>query len=216
MPFNAEIVARAIAACPVPVVTGIGHEPDNSIADMVADLRASTPTAAAEAVAPSLTELAAVTTRERRALGRALDNRVQSAWQRVARLAERPVLRDPHAVLGIVEQALDLRAQRLMHVLPERISRDEQRVVYVRDRLRRAGVRLTEGSAVKVGVSAARLESLSPLAILSRGYAVCLAEDGHTIVKHVADVQPRDRVSVRVSDGHIRAEVSSTATLEER
>ena len=54
MPFNAEEVARAVVACPVPVVTGIGHEPDNSIADMVADVRASTPTAAAEAVAPSL------------------------------------------------------------------------------------------------------------------------------------------------------------------
>lgn len=216
MPFNAEIVARAVAACPVPVVTGIGHEPDNSIADMVADLRASTPTAAAEAVAPSLTELSSVATRERRALARALQNRVQSAWQRVVRLAERPVLRDPHAVLGIAEQALDVRAQRLVRALPERIAKDTQRVVYVRDRIRRAGARLTEGPAAKIGISAARLESLSPLAILSRGYAVCFAEDGRTIVKHIAEVKPRDKVSVRVSDGHIRAEVSSTASLEER
>lgn len=216
MPFNAEEVARAIAACPVPVVTGIGHEPDNSIADMVADIRASTPTAAAEAVAPSLEELSAVVARERRALARALQNRVQAAASRVARLAERPVLRDPHAVLGAAEQALDVRALRLSRALPERLARSAERLGYSRDRLTRVGPRLIERGSARVGMVAARLEDLSPLKILGRGYAVCYAADGAAVIKAVGSVEVNDNVSVRVSDGLIDATVTSTRLKEER
>jgi exodeoxyribonuclease VII large subunit len=215
MPFNAEEVARAIVACPVPVVTGIGHEPDNSIADMVSDVRASTPTAAAEAVAPSLEELSTAVTRERRALARALQNRVQSAALRVARLAERPVLRDPHAVLGAAEQALDLRALKLSRALPERLSRDAQVLTYARDRLVRVGPRLRERFGTSVATVAGRLDDLSPFAILARGYAVCYAADGHTVIKRTDEAQANDAVSVRVADGFIHANVTSTRTLEE-
>ena len=216
MPFNAEEVARAVVTCPVPVVTGIGHEPDNSIADMVADVRASTPTAAAEAASPSLDELSAVVARERRALARALQNRVQSAASRVARLAERQVLRDPHAVLGVAEQALDLRAQRLSRALPARLARDAQRLSYSREGLTRVGPRLIERAESGVGMAAARLEDLSPLKILGRGYAVCYAADGATVIRAVGSVKPDDLVSVRVSDGHIDATVTSTRLKEER
>ena len=175
MPFNAEEVARAVIACPVPVVTGIGHEPDNSIADMVADLRASTPTAAAEAVAPAMSELSSILVRERRALARALQNRVRTAAQRVTRLAERPVLRDPHAVLGPVSQRLDYVGMRLARAIPERLARDTERVDYLRGRIVRVGTRLTERSQARLGMAAARLEDLSPLAILARGYSATFA-----------------------------------------
>jgi exodeoxyribonuclease VII large subunit len=215
MPFNAEEVARAVVECPVPVVTGIGHEPDNSIADMVADLRASTPTAAAEAVAPSLEELSAVIGRERRALARALQNRVQAAAARVTRLAERPVLRDPHAVLGGAEQALDLRALRLSRALPERLARDAQRLAYSRERLTRIGPRLVEHGDARMRMIAARLDDLSPLKILGRGYAVCYAADGTTVIKGIGSVRVNDTVSVRVSDGHIGAIVTTTTGLKE-
>ena len=215
MPFNAEEVARAVAACPIPVVTGIGHEPDTSIADMVADLRASTPTAAAEAVAPSIDELAAVVMREWRALGRALEHHVRAAAHQVARLAERSVLRDPHAILGVAAQALDIAGLRLSRALPERLERDAERLAYARDRLRRMGPRLTERVATRVGTAAARLDDLSPLKILGRGYAVCYAADGRTVLKSVAPVQTNDTVRVRVSDGTIVANVTSTEESEE-
>ena len=216
MPFNAEQVARAVAACPVPVVTGIGHEPDNSIADMVSDLRASTPTAAAEACAPSIEELVTAVGRERRSLARALQSRVQAAAHRVARLAERPVLRDPHAVLGAAAQALDVAALRLSRALPERLARDAQRLAYARDRLRRVGPGLTQRLATQMTNACARLDDLSPLKILGRGYAVCYVADDHSVLKSIATVRAEDRVLVRVSDGTIAANVTSTHELEER
>ncbi len=210
MPFNSEEVARAVAACQVPVVTGIGHEPDNSIADMVGDVRASTPTAAAEAVAPDMAELQSVLLRERRALARALQNRVHTAAQRVARLAGRPVLRDPQAVLGPVTQRLDYVSMRLSRAIPERLARDSQRVEYLAGRILRAGPHLADRSRSRFEMAAARLEDLSPLAILGRGYSATFAEDGRTVVKSISQVQPGDLVQVRVSDGRILATVSET------
>lgn len=216
MPFNAEEVARAVVASPVPVVTGIGHEPDTSIADMVADLRASTPTAAAEAVAPALQELDAVLTRERRALARALHNRVATAAQRVARLAERPVLRDPRAVLGKAMQAIDDARQRLNRAIPEKLGRDRQRLDLERDRLRRIGPRLLERATAQRDQRHAALDALSPLAILERGYSATFAADGHTVVTRVSQVRMTDEIHVRVSDGEIRATVTGTDPKEER
>jgi len=216
MPFNSEQVARAVVASPVPVVTGIGHEPDTSIADMVADLRASTPTAAAEAVSPSHADLSLALVRERRALAAALQNRVKSAAQHVARLAERPVLRDPHAVLGPVAQAIDMAGMRLARALPQRLARDSQRIAYARDRLRRVGPALLDRAGAASALRAAQLENLSPLVILSRGYAVCFAADGSTVIKSSKDVQPGDGVVVRVDDGQIGASVTHLIQLEER
>jgi exodeoxyribonuclease VII large subunit len=216
MPFNAEQVARAVVACPVPVVTGIGHEPDTSIADMVADLRASTPTAAAEAVTPSHEQLTLTLAREHRALAAALQNRVKSAAQQVMRLAERPVMRDPQAVLGPVTQAIDIAAMRLARAIPERLARDAQRVTYFRERLLRAGPALVESARASLAVGAARLEDLSPLGILTRGYAVCYASDGATVVKSVGDVDTGDGVVVRLRDGSIGASVTGLMQLEDR
>ena len=216
MPFNAEKVARALVACPVPVVTGIGHEPDTSIADMVADLRASTPTAAAEAVSPSHEQLTAALVRERRALAAALQNRVKSAAHQVSRLAERPVLRDPHAVLGPVAQAIDLAGMRLARAIPQRLARDGQRVAYARDRLLRVGPTLVERATALRAMRKARLDDLSPLAILGRGYSICFAADGKTVVKSTAGMNPGDDVVVRVLDGKIAASVTHLIPLEER
>ena len=120
MPFSSEEVARAVAAMPVPVVTGVGHEPDTCIADMVSDLRASTPTAAAEAVAPSIDELGKVLERERRLAGPgALAHR---AGRRAPRASARGAAgaSDRDAVLGPAAQALDRQRSRWL-----RRSRDE-------------------------------------------------------------------------------------------
>lgn len=214
MPFNAEVVARAVVASPVPVVTGIGHEPDNSIADMVSDLRASTPTAAAEAVAPSVDELAAALSRERRLLGRALQQRLQEAVHRVARLAARPVLSDPNAILGAAAQRLDMAAMRLSSALPARLARDLQRLEYARDRLLRIGPRIAERPAQRMAMMAARLDDLSPLAILGRGYAVCYAADGRSVVRDVSEIAAGEDIRVRVSGGRIEATVTGTGPWE--
>lgn len=216
MPFNAEDLARAVATSPVPVVTGIGHEPDTSIADMVADLRASTPTAAAESVAPSCDEVAAVLGLKRRALGRALQHRVASAAHRVTRVAERPAFCDPDALLAAAGQALDLSRMRLVRAIPQRLERDAQRMGRAADRLGSAGPRLLERHERAVGLQAARLQDLSPLAILARGYAACFAEDGRTVVRSVGQVSVGDSVTVRVDDGTIGCTVGSTTRSREQ
>lgn len=214
MPFNSELVARAIATSRAPVVTGIGHEPDNSIADMVADHRASTPTAAAEAAAPSAPELTSMIERERRMLGRALSARVQSLAHRVSRLSERPCLCDAYAVLGPACQQVDLARMRLRRAIPEKLAHDRQRVAHVQERLRFVAGRLTEPYSRKAGLQAARLENLSPLKILSRGYAATFAADGTTVVRSITQVAPGDTLNVRVSDGRIGCTVESVEKEE--
>lgn len=212
MPFNHELVARTVAACPIPIVTGIGHEPDDSIADMVADVRASTPTAAAEAVAPSVEELESVLASASNSLGRALRHRVQSAEHRLTLLARRPVFCDVTLLAGQAWQALDVMAQALSTAIPRRLERDTERLSYVQDRLVRVGPRIHERAAESLGRNAARLSDLSPLGILGRGYAVCFAADGSRVVRSALDVEPGDRVSVRVAEGHIGCIVETAET----
>lgn len=210
MPFNSETVARAVAGLPVPVVTGIGHEPDTSVADMVADLRASTPTAAAEAVAPSVAELEALVSRERHLLGRALKHTTQHAAHAVMSLAARPAFTDPHVLLGPAGQALDGIRVRLERAIPERLDRDARRVGFVRERMVSLGPRLVERGRTKAGLAAARLEGLSPLAILARGYSASFGAEGHNVIKSISQVGVGDRIVVEVSDGRIGCTVTDT------
>lgn len=200
MPFNDEAVARAVVACPVPVVTGIGHEPDTSIADMVADLRASTPTAAAEAVAPSGEEVAVRLTSLRRLLARALSGSVRAAERRVAVLRSHAVFRDPKALTSQFAQRLDGAASGLPRALPGRIERDRVRLAAAGERLGGEAGRSVERAGARLGLAASRLGDLSPLGILARGYAVCYSEKG-AVVRSSDALDPGDRVTVRLHRG---------------
>ena len=137
MPFNDEGLARAVAACPIPVVTGIGHEPDNSIADMVADLRASTPTGAALQVTPDTHELLADLTSKAHRICSALSRNLEQSRLTLDRYASRPVLADPHTLFATDLMTLDIMHDRLsrsvsstflsiasaLHLLQDRLSR---------------------------------------------------------------------------------------------
>lgn len=235
MPFNTEVVARAIVASPVPVVTGIGHEPDTSIADMVADLRASTPTAAAEAVAPDVKDVSRRLQSQRRLLGRALAHLVGANEHRLLLLARRPVFCDAEALLGSRMQALDILAAALGRALPTRLERQgesleravrslerlgpqitavhEVRIARMAERTVAAGRELVASAERAIGAAAARLDDLSPLAILGRGYAVCYESEG-AIVRSSAQVSPGARVRVRLAQGRLGCIVESAETEE--
>jgi len=200
MPFNDEAVARAVVACPVPVVTGIGHEPDTSIADMVSDFRASTPTAAAEAVAPSCGEVTARLTDRRRLLARALSGSVRAAERRVAVLRSHAVFRDRRALTAMAAQRLDAAAAGLPRALPGRIARDGTRLDAAAVRIRSAVERAVERAGSSLGLTGSRLEDLSPLGILARGYAVCYSEAGD-VVRASSTLDPGDHVVVRLHAG---------------
>lgn len=234
MPFNSEEVARAVRACPVPVVTGIGHEPDDSIADMVSDLRASTPTAAAEAVAPSSEEVSKRLSAASALLARALTHTVRESAHRVHLLSRRPVFRDITCLLATRMQALDGIADALGRAIPEKVRRDTERawmaraalvrvgnrllerpemsLVATRDRFVAEGPRILERHARTAGLAAARLQDLSPLAILGRGYAVCYEETGTRVIRSAENVAPGDRVRVTLGAGRLGCLVETTET----
>ena len=228
MPFNDEGLAREIASCPIPVVTGIGHEPDTSIADMVADLRASTPTGAAEAVSPRKENLqqgfSNASRRIHQACRRTMDDLAQSlgAW------ASRPSLADPHALFAQESMELDATAMRMHRAIPVGLKNDRTNLDHQSELLSRAGarfgdaqkrlldeagIRLLHGGGTIIAphegglaLAASRLNDLSPLAVLARGYAI--AHDGEgRIVKSTAQVETGDRLNISVSDGSIRCTV---------
>lgn len=227
--FNEEIVARAIAACPIPLVAGIGHEVDFTIADLVADVRAPTPSGAAELVVPDGTDwLRRVQVLERRlalAARRVLNDARLALRAAAARLARC----HPGFMLRQNAQRLDeLRAQ-LSVALRNRLTLDRLRVGNALARLRSASpamrvrtagdrvasFRLRLSSALRarltvpgtqLAVLSGRLHTVSPLRTLERGYAIVL-DAGGTVVRSTTQVQAGDAITARVADGVLKATV---------
>lgn len=237
MPFNDERLARAIAACPVPVVTGIGHEPDVTIADMVADVRASTPTGAAEAVVPDKASLCAGLDAQASSLSAVFGRRLDSARLRLESFASRPVLSDPQSLFSEEALTLDMAndrlhraaarfaerpqselsqlSARLGRALPHAAERDRTALARLEDRAWRAGATLLDVPSTQLALSAARLDDLSPLAILGRGYAV--ARDGAgNVMKSVAHASSGDMVTVMLADGDLSCTVEAVAPMRDR
>lgn len=213
MPFNDEALARAIASCPVPVVTGIGHEVDTTIADMVSDFRASTPTAAAESVSPSRESIEALFASRANALSAHSALTMRQASARLERLSERPVFRDPMQLFAADAQAIDAYSERISLALPHCMRQNRQSIVAYGDRLRLAGSGLLERFGLEARSQAARLHDLSPVAVLARGFAIARTGDG-SIVRSIEQAPSGSDVSVRVHDGILSCEVKSSHLLE--
>lgn len=184
MPFNDESLARAVAACPIPVVTGIGHEPDNSICDMVADLRCSTPTAAAEAVAPSVAELQEKVGNAASALRAAYEGRVLAARHRLGRLSSRPLWSDGHYLTGGPAQELDQLGDRLARAIPDALVGQKVALRDLSGRLARA----------LPGELASRRQGVEALGgRLARALPVELSSSRHELEKASGRLAPAER-----------------------
>lgn len=186
-PFNEEIVARAIVASPVPVVSAVGHETDFSIADFAADVRAATPSEAAERIAPDRSALRGRMLHVARALARSLAGLTRERRERLIGAARRAVFRRPLDMFMPKWQGLDETAGRLGADLEER--------------LRRAASRLE--------LAGARLEGLSPRKILERGYAVVLDADG-AAVTDASSLTEGTEISALLHKGGFLAKVVET------
>ena len=230
MPFNDEKVARTVAACAKPVITGIGHEPDNSIADMVGDLRCSTPTAAAEAATTEIGQLADAFVRAEGRISKALAAELSSRGQHLAQLASRPVFRDPNYVLAAFALRLDSDGEKLAKSIPNAVAANKAAIERCaatlagaaprvcgpsrseldasQARLTSAGAHLLDDPRRQMAVAAARLEGLSPLAVLGRGYAIAYGDDGH-VLAHAADAHAGDGMEIMMQDGKIACTVQS-------
>jgi exodeoxyribonuclease VII large subunit len=230
--FNEERVARAIVACPVPVVSAVGHEVDFTIADFVADLRAPTPSAAAEMVVAATEEFChridRLTGRLRAAARADLQRRrtavhVLSSRRGLAGFTARVGMRGRHAaelthqLRGAVRGLIEERARRYRGLRQRLEQRDlARRLASIRGRLTAAEGRLS-GAAHKTRhradarfrALAGRLENLSPLAVLGRGYAVCWNEDKTAIIRSATTVSAGDRLRVTLANGEIGCRVES-------
>lgn len=228
MPFNDEGLARHIAAMAVPVVTGIGHEPDTSIADLVADFRASTPTAAAESVAPSIHDLHASLAEKGRRMQGVITSRLASSGRILDRYSLMPLFQEPMRLFQEDAQRLDDMTQRLNGALPGRIAKMSealarsravlamsvaqlaspyrQSLVRSKAQLSSLGKGITAGHAGALRSKMASLDALSPLGVLSRGYAIARNEAA-AVVNSVGAVGVGERMSVQLADGIVDCEV---------
>ena len=182
--FNDEMVARAIYDSRIPVISAVGHEPDVTISDFVADLRAATPSNAAELAVPDQDALRQTLDEMQNAMAVAMQTKIDRAGERLDNLANRPVLKSPLASFESRRKALELMEKRLIAAQSGNVARTRQRFV----------------------AQVSKLDAMSPLKVLTRGYAMVAKEDG-TIVRSVRDVKPKEPIAVRVSDGTIVATV---------
>lgn len=221
MPFNDEALARAIAACSVPVVTGIGHEVDTSIADMVSDLRASTPTAAAETVTPSRENMETLFAARAASLEGSMLRRLEKTDAYLARIADKALFADPMMLFATEAQWLDQTAERLERALPERLSRIKDRLQGLHDRLGRLSTTMLERFRFSFGRDASRLADLSPLNTLARGYSFAKNDQGQ-ILRHIDQVKVDSEIQVVLVDGSLMCSVVAIddttpfVSLEER
>lgn len=237
--FNLESVARAISASPVPIVSAIGHETDITIADLVADMRAPTPSAAAELIVPDRADILAWLGERERRLGSLLQRRLEWDRQRVSQVSRR--LRHPRQVIEHTMQRLDdldrrlQRAQidqlaqssnrlsglagRARQASPERLlTSAADRLNQLRDRLQRATNAQSASAATRLGVAERALNAVSPLATLERGYAIVSAPgDGRygAPITQRADLHP-GTVVAHFADGSAELTVTTVTDRDER
>ncbi len=225
--FNDERVARAIAASPVPVVTGVGHETDFTIADFVSDMRAPTPTAAATAVVPDRVVLLRRIGVQANAIARSAMRHLERRAQRLDHLASR--LQHPGERIALRRERLanlqarlsnamgrvqDMRLQRVARVgdrftaaAPD-LGRLRTRLKAIGERLPRAGATGMLSRTAKLDRLAASLLHLDPTAVLDRGYAIVRDAEGR-VLRSASSVATGDAIAIAVSDGGIDAVVSS-------
>lgn len=204
--FNEEVVARAIYRSKIPVISAVGHEPDVTIADYVADLRAATPSNAAELCTPDQQELrqkiTAAQTRMASLLSRQLKNcRTQLELRKNAR-----VLQSPENYLADRRQTLDVLTEKLGRTMANRLTKEAGQLALCRQRLSTAENAVLAGERKRLETSAARLDAMSPLKVLSRGYSITENNRGAAIVS-ASSLHPGDHITIRFHRGSADARV---------
>ena len=232
--FNEEMVARGIGRVPVPVISAVGHETDYTIADFVADVRAPTPSAAAEIVIAGKDEFCSRIDRLRDRLRGAARGRVQTLSRRVHAIDGRPAFagfprgvamraRDAseltHALGRVLRDRVSIRARRLQQLERQlqafdagrRLASIRTRLVAAEERLRGSAASRRDRASARLQAVAGRLDSLSPLAVLARGYAVAWNADRTRVLRDAASLAPGDEIAVTLSRGEIGAKVTKTS-----
>ncbi|MFX3633592.1 MAG: exodeoxyribonuclease VII large subunit [Candidatus Pristimantibacillus sp.] len=230
--FNEEPVARSIAASRIPIISAVGHETDFTIADFVADLRAATPTAAAELAVPHIAELQQQLNRQRQRLEQSLRQMLQSRKEQLHRVRRSPFFIHPRKYLLEQAQRLDRLQERLQQRTLRKVERGSARlqrlnsalavhhpgeqVIYAAKRLQSNAKRLEQvmqasvkERKLKLHGTIRQLDALSPLKVMSRGYSLVYDEQEQHLIKSISEVQLGDVVKVKVADGQLDCHVWS-------
>lgn len=228
--FNEESVARAIAGSRIPVISAVGHETDFTIADFVADLRAPTPTAAAELAVPDRRALNEQLKQMQSRMGQALNSRVRMNQQRLDRVIKHPIFQNPTRMLDQPYQKLDraqvqltMRMERILNRAKETLSSKQAKlerstpkhlVLRYQDQQQNMAARLNQlMSTIYTNKQSAftsiirQLDALSPLKVMGRGYSLTYDEKTKRLVKSTSQVHTGDVVQVRLTDGSLSCQV---------
>lgn len=228
--FNEEAVARAIYASAIPVISAVGHETDFTIADFVADLRAATPTAAAELAVPHQEELRDQLLQREQRLRNALRQQLDTSRERLTRLRRSPVLLHPRRYMLQHAERMDMLQQRLIRAAGNRSRLSAEKNARMRQVLERFNPReqirsarkqtdmaqrqlesamraITKAGRQQLGAGIRQLDALSPLKVMARGYSLVYDDQEQRLIKSLKDVQPGDSIKIKVSDGQLDCQV---------
>lgn len=183
--FNDEAVVRAIADSPIPVISGVGHEIDVTLCDVVADVRALTPSEAAELVIPVKLQVIAGVEELQSRMNAALSARIDVAEQKLKSLEQRRVLQEPEQLLNVSRRTVDEIELRMGQVVNRYLERRES----------------------EIAVFAGRLHAISPLSVLARGYSVTENEQGE-IVKSVKELAVGEKIKTRLGSGRVESQIT--------
>ena len=204
--FNEEVVARAIFASKIPVVSAVGHEPDVTISDFVADLRAPTPSGAAELIVPDSAELRLQLDRQMERLDHAVRKQLAETRTRTAVLAERLGRYAPAQYAAEQRRRVELLEMRLTQAMQHRLRECRSQLVRRSEQLTR--LRVLDRQSARLSACAGRLQALSPLSVLARGFSVVTDSAGN-LVTDSRQLASGDMVKVQLASGSAQAQIRS-------
>ena len=205
-PFNEEIVARAIYECPIPVISAVGHEVDFTIADFVADLRAPTPTGAAELAVPAIGDVNNYLNQLKIRINKSMQNSIKNYKQRLNEITSRYVFTNPIAIYQTKEMLFDSLLDRLKYSASDLVSIKEKKFLELKNSyVLTKPYQILEKKGNKYLQIVSKLETLSPLLTLKRGYTMTRCND--KVITSSKKIKKDDLLEIEFSDGKLNAKV---------
>ena len=204
--FNEEIVARAIYDCSIPVISAVGHEVDFTIVDFVADLRAPTPTGAAEMAVPQLSDMVGYLKQLNIRLHQSIDNQIKSDRRKLSDLMNRNIFKNPVSIHQTKEMVFDSIFERLRFSLTNLINVKEKDLIKIKNSyILKNPYKLLDNKSNRYLQIVSKLETLSPLLTLKRGYTITKKDD--KVINSVKKIKKGDVLSISFNDGEIDTKV---------
>ena len=228
--FNEEPVVRRVAELSIPVISSVGHETDTTLIDFVSDMRAATPTAAAEIATPVLMEIHQQLRNLQTRLEQALSRQLQIKRERMQALANASIFQNPERIYQVYQQRVDQLEMRLQQMMQQsvqqkrqqllknqhrlelgspsrRVQTEKQALQYLAKRLEQAQIQLMKDKKQQFQRAIQQLDLLSPLKIMNRGYGILQQEE--TIIKSVDQLEVEQELTIQLVDGTVRSKVTS-------